>query len=290
MSYRKQHSLHRRRAFTLIELLLVISIIGILSALGVSVLASAEQDALESRSKAGIERLSLVMNRKMEENRYRILPVRLPTDSTPLAIRTFRQQLMSEFARVEFPFRLQHLSSPFPSNPGPSGGPTPFGALNINRPQIADRYAAKLGIGSANPATVEHESAEVLYAILSLNFDEFGHPLSAVLREREIGDTDNDGYNEVLDAFGDPLQFSLRVRLTQDELDSLTAIGTDAIVRDALADVIGYEVILNEQQALVQGQVRGSGPDVAPWPMEKYRFTIRSVNLFNTDSGAVVTQ
>ena len=88
MTFQMRKRSDRQRAFTLIELLLVMSIIAILSALGASVLASAEQDALESRSKAGIERISMVLNRKFEANTYRILPARLPGGSTPCLLYT----------------------------------------------------------------------------------------------------------------------------------------------------------------------------------------------------------
>lgn len=289
----------RSQGFTLVELLLVISIIAILSALGVSVLANAEQDALETRTRAGIERISNVLNQKLEAVNYRVLPARLPLEqdldssgtiepneiTTPDEIRTFREQAMAEILRVEFPFLFVQVDSAttFPQNQGTSPPPLSLVAQYFTeRPQITARYEAR--VNAATGATVEHQSAELLYIILSLNFDEFGQPLSAVLREREIGDTDNDGLKEVLDAFGDPLQFSLLVRLDQDDLDELTPLVPPQINRDELADVIGYESILSQTQALQPGQVRG------PWPIQDYRIVIRSVNLNSTDHGAVVTQ
>ncbi len=306
MTFQMRKRSDRQRAFTLIELLLVMSIIAILSALGASVLASAEQDALESRSKAGIERISMVLNRKFEANTYRILPARLPGGSTPAEVRQFRDQAMAEFLRVEFPFVFDHVneSEVFPQNQGPLGGPLTLVGQYMPanaRPQISSRYFSRLEgtPGGVVAATEENQSAELLHAILSLNFDEFGQPLSAVLHEREIGDTDGDGFFEVLDAFGDPLDFSLVVRFDSAELDALenpVANGLPAhmagpvIMRNDIADAIGYEVILDENVALDSGQVRGSGPDVGPWPISKYRVTIRSRNLSNTDPGAVVTQ
>lgn len=89
---------------------------------------------------------------------------------------------------------------------------------------------------------------------------------------------------EVLDAFGDPLQFALLVKLTAADVNQVVAVDPDNFVQQDLADVIGYESILNQTQLLNPGQVRG------PWPAEKYRLSIRSINLRNTDSGAVVTQ
>ena len=268
---------NRSRGFTLIELLIVITILAILSALGLSVMAGAEQDALETRTKAGIERISLALNKKFEDNIYRILPVRLPVGSTPQEIRDFRLQVMAEFLRVEFPFLLVQAD---PGVSFPQNTSTPISTIVVNRPQISSRYWAKI-----SGATTEHQSAELLYVILSLNYDESGNSLVSILREREIGDTDGDGAKEVLDAFGDPLQFSLLVKLDEQEVSDILngPVPTD-IVQDDIADVVGYEPILHQTQVLNVGQVRG------PWPIDKYRITIRSMNLFNTDSGAVVTQ
>jgi hypothetical protein len=195
----------------------------------------------------------------------------------PQEVRVFRQQVMAEYLRVEFPFRLEHLDpATFPQNNSP-----PLNTLlpPLQRPQIAARYEYKVAGASAT-----HESAELLYAILSLSFDEFGQPLSAVLREREIADTDGDGVKEVLDAFGDPLLFSLLVKLDEQDLADVASVDPSNIVQNDLADAIGYEVILDRSLPLQPGQVRG------PWPIEKYRLTIRSANLSSTDSGAVVTQ
>ncbi len=108
-------------------------------------------------------------------------------------------------------------------------------------------------------ASTDNQDAELLYAILSLNFDEFGQPLSAVLREREIGDTDGDGVLEVLDAFGDPLEYRI-------------------------GDTDGNEVILNQAQSPSGAQVRG------PLPIEDYRIWIRSINVPTRGGSAVVTQ
>ena len=242
----------RRPGFTLIELLLVISIIAVLSALGLSVMGSAERDALESRTQAGIERISNVLNRKLEDFRYRILPVRMPPGADPVVVRTLHTQAMAELLRAEFPFLLLQVDPlNFPQN---SSAPLNTLTPPLLPPSIMARYAQR--VMGASP---DNQDAELLYAILSLNFDEFGQPLSAVLREREIGDTDGDNVLEVLDAFGDPLEYRI-------------------------GDTDGNEVILNQSQALVGSQVRG------PLPIEDYRIWIRSINVPTRGGSAVVTQ
>lgn len=245
----------RRPGFTLIELLLVISIIAVLSALGLSVMGSAERDALETRTQAGIERISNVLNRKLEDFRYRILPVRMPPGTDPVDVRTLHTQAMAELLRVEFPFLLVQVA---PTSNFPQNDSSPLNTLTppLLPPNITARYWQRVNPDTPNTS---NQNAELLYAILSLNFDEFGQPLSAVLREREIGDTDGDGVLEVLDAFGDPLEYRI-------------------------GDTDGNEVILNQSQALVGSQVRG------PLPIEDYRIWIRSINVPTRGGSAVVTQ
>ncbi len=260
----------RKSGFSLIELLLVISIIAILSTLGLSIMASAEEDALEQRTISGIERISQVLNSRLEENVYRILPVRLPApfdydgdgdltnvDGSPEVptgeiAREFRRLVLAEFLRVEFPFLQAHVnpSFNFPQND----------TIDVNygvdlasfRPQISSRYFAKvqneelnMGEWIGNNTAV---SAECLFLIMSTNYTENGQPLISILRDREIGDTDGDGIREVLDAYGDPLEF-------------------------IIGDAAGNEIILDPNQTLGAGQVRG------PAEVDQYRVFIRSINV-----------
>lgn len=253
MIYKQKRYHKRHQGFTLVELLLVIAIIGVLASLGFSLIGSAERDALETRTQAGIERISNVLNRKLEDFRYRTLPVRMPVGAPPEEVRALHLQAMAELLRVEFPFLLVQVN---PSSNFPQNDSAPINSVSppLTLPNIVTRYSQRV-----SGASVNFQDAELLYAILSLNFDEFGQPLSAVLREREIGDTDNDGCMEVLDAFGDPLEFRI-------------------------GDTQGREIILSQTQTLDANQVRG------PLPIEDVRFWIRSLNVPTRDGSAVVTQ
>lgn len=209
----------RTSGFTLIELLLVMTIIGILTTLGISVAQSAEQDANEKRTRAGIERIANLLNGKLEENFYRVLPVRLdPNDVTtnPENIGDFRLRIMAEFLRIEFPTTIAQTDPanfPDPSAGGDFGGlpldqySPIFGPNDEDKPQIIHRYNAKLNENGT--PSIENQEAECLYAILAISRDGHGSAFVETLRSREIGDTDGDGAKEVLDAFGDPLTFRL---------------------------------------------------------------------------------
>ncbi len=200
-----------RGGFTLTELLMVIAIIGILATLSLSVLRGVEEDALISRTNAQIQRISKVLDPKLEESFYRILPARLdPNDdigyADPSNIQVFRIRAIAEILTVEFPSELDHVNSALYPRNG-VGPPLAYDWANeFPTPQMLLRYEAFFGAGAPSTA---NEQAECLYAILSLNYTENGTAMIEILRKSEIKDTDGDGFNEVVDAFGDPLGFVL---------------------------------------------------------------------------------
>lgn len=67
------------------------------------------------------------------------------------------------------------------------------------------------GMGSAN-STAKTDSAELLYAVLNRIWVD-GEPALSLLRQSEIGDTDRDGFPEVVDVWGNPIYFRLEVRV-----------------------------------------------------------------------------
>ena len=238
-----------RSAFTLIELMLVISAIAVLTALGVRVLAEVEQDALHRRTQAQIARIEQVLHTKLEESWYRILPFRLDDSIDPDEAYLIQTAALEEILRVEFPTRRTDLldnslvtvadyplpapyTSPLPFYGYPTNlnvNPTSYDWTNFPTPQITFRYRSKLNMefdGSdfddgTKPQewTAENDGAECLYAILSLHYLDDGTAAISILRERQIGDTDGDGRKEVLDAFGDPLEIDLVDSSLVDEFD-----------------------------------------------------------------------
>ncbi len=228
--------LHNQRGgFTLTELLMVLAIIGIIVTLSLSLLAGVEEDALKSRTNAQIQRISEVLERKLEEYSYRVISLRyLPASGDLEEMRLVRAAALEEILRVEMPSRRNDLLDdpmgnvadpplfPNPPPPGPyntpfplneTANPTAYDWSTFAEPQMLFRFRAKLGMptngSNFGSWSLEHEGAECLYAILALNYLEDGRSALAILRNREIADTDNDGNPEVIDAFGDPLEFDL---------------------------------------------------------------------------------
>ncbi len=218
-SVRPSRAAHR--AFTLIEMLLVVAILAILASLGLSVMAGAEERALENRTRAQIERISKVLDRKLEEYAWRVLPIRVARTTRPEEVRWVRDAAIEELLRVEFPTRQTDLldtppAFPFPFNEKAPPAPpnTTYDWSTFPDPQYLIRIRTKLRMpadgSSVGPDwSATHEGAECLYAILALLTLEDGQSALTILRENQYGDTDADGVNEVLDAFGDPMLVDL---------------------------------------------------------------------------------
>lgn len=224
-----------RRGFTLVELILVLAIIGILSSLGLAIIAGAQEDAQVSRTRAQIDRISLVLNQRLEEAVYRILPVDL-SGLTQKEKQWVRTAAIAELLRVEFPtrrndlrdfvpFNLANGEYPFPVNEAVVPNPVSINwAAQFPDPQLMIRHRTRLMIaangtdyGAGVPWSVTHESAECLYAILASITMEDGKSALSMVSATEIGDKDGDGRKEILDAFGDPLLADLVVRDLVDE-------------------------------------------------------------------------
>ncbi|MGI9516954.1 MAG: type II secretion system protein, partial [Pirellulaceae bacterium] len=159
----------RRCGFTLIELLLVVAIIAIISSLGLAVLGGAEQDALENRTRAGIERIQQALDQKLEENLYRILPIRPVAGTDPVDLKDIRLRGITELMRVEFPTQIEHADpANFPRNDtGMVAGIMDFNDRSVfPEPQMLRRFDASL-----TGATTANQDAECLYAIMSLHYD-----------------------------------------------------------------------------------------------------------------------
>ncbi|MEL6106649.1 MAG: type II secretion system protein, partial [Planctomycetota bacterium] len=71
---------------------------------------------------------------------------------------------------------------------------------------VVDTLADDTGLPDDRFWTREHESAECLYLILATT-ELFGSPAIDLIQSSNIGDTDGDGFMEILDAWGTPYEF-----------------------------------------------------------------------------------
>lgn len=203
----------KTRAFTLLELMLVIGMMAILAgALGMA-LAQAMEQGREARTRAQIARIHGLLMMKYDS--YRTRSIRLPNSYFP-ATATAQQRalvrlnILREIMRLEMPQCIGDIVgidiSASPNAPVLTARPnrffmdptSPYPALSNNyfrRVQSSPNFLANGAI-----------EAECLYLILS-NINDGDTSGIDFLLPSEIGDTDGDGMLEILDAWGRPLLF-----------------------------------------------------------------------------------
>ena len=219
----------RRSAFTLVELLTVIAVIGVLASMVLFALFSVQETARAKRTRTQIAKIHELISGRWESYRTRPLPIRIPPGTSPRQAAWIRLMAMRELMRIEMPDRISDLA------PG-AGNPMyqtykDFRTLNLpqlNSPlfrayhrriqqvlpgkwgdQILDygvpdlRAATGSGTGMWTP---QYEGSECLYMILATIQDGDTNGLD-FFRDHETGDVDNDGMPEILDGWGQPIDF-----------------------------------------------------------------------------------
>lgn len=115
-----------RPSFTLIELLIVITVIGIMAGMVLYTLAGAQRDAAVARTEATIRKLNEIILARWEEFRYRSVTIHLPQDALQtFAIGSQKQTILSpregarlrmlvlrDTMRMEFPDRYTDILYP----------------------------------------------------------------------------------------------------------------------------------------------------------------------------------
>jgi prepilin-type N-terminal cleavage/methylation domain-containing protein len=183
-----------RGAFTLVELLVTVGVIGMVATLVVGALQYARTEARIARTKATIAKLDSIISRRYDSYLTRRVPVDL-SGLTPQQAARVRLDAIRDLMRMEMPERWNDVTDPpYEFN----WGSIPPPALNI---VYGAQYQAALSrAGSALVGQNSH--AECLYLIVASNpedLEQFG--------EGEIGDTDGDGLLEFLDGWGRPIYF-----------------------------------------------------------------------------------
>ena len=204
----KQH--RTRPGFTLVELLVVISILTVLAGLSLALIRGTIQKAQESRTRSLISSITEVLNDRWDAYDVRILPYRINLDNRSQQ-QIVRTDVLLELIRAEMPNRRAYVTGTFPSAQFVTyynGQPAPLSTVDdqiaARPPSVWNRYRA-----SVAGWTDQFQDAECLYMILRsitvLDKSGIDH-----LHNDEIGDTDGDGFPEVLDGYGLPFQFRIQ--------------------------------------------------------------------------------
>jgi prepilin-type N-terminal cleavage/methylation domain-containing protein len=184
-----------RSAFTLVELMVTIVIIGILASLTLSGLAGVRQRGKADKTKSTIRKIDAVIRPMYDSYRFRRAPVALPVSGNRRLdamqrLSWVRRQMMNE---------MPDQWDDFPAV-GPPAIPAEYSAVLRSYQRYRDTleksspgYAATFG------------SAECLYMIVSRSG--FDPDAIELFRNDEIGDVDADRAKEFLDGWGRPIAF-----------------------------------------------------------------------------------
>ena len=264
--------------FTLVELLMVIAIVGLLATFVLVALAGANQSAKESRTTAQLTKINELLQDKWQTYQYRRMPPLANTQGKKITFarrgnylpainqqtgqpfRSFDEWLLAvgggyravhldrwtatnEIMRMELPCTVQEVVGPNVNSQQQSLVLDPLDPTLRRRsvPALSIAYftrakASVIGNDVSNWSTL-YQSSECLYLILSQLRDGDSTALE-YFSEAEIGDTDGDGMNEILDGWGRPilwlrwapgfrstLQFSLAENLHQADMFDPMEVG-----------------------------------------------------------------
>lgn len=192
-----------RRGFTLVELLLVIAIIGLLASTVLFAMYGAQQEARASRTRSQIVHVDQILRDHWEGYQTRPAPIRIPAGTNPRQASLLRLAAIRELMRMELPdSKADLLATPLTIAP-----PSLWRAY-IRRAdrQIRGKHGASGDWTQDQYWTPTFANAECLYLIVATLRDGDRTALES-FRETDIGDVDNDGMPELLDAWGRPIRF-----------------------------------------------------------------------------------
>jgi prepilin-type N-terminal cleavage/methylation domain-containing protein len=214
-------TLHSSRpGFTLTELLIVITIIGMLASMTLGALYSARESARVAKTQATITKLDAIIQAKYAEFLTRRLPIasRLSNNRPihPKVMAELKLQVLREIIRMEMPDRLTDITYPRidPTNTNRSRDDidatfnVTVGTVTetLRRPAINRRYFRKIYDMSKTDGTLlistKFAEAELLYLVVASDPD-----AREQFTENEIGDNDGDGFFEFVDGWGRPIMF-----------------------------------------------------------------------------------
>ena len=247
-----------RSGFTLTEMLIVISIIGMLAAISLGALYSARESARIAKTKSTIAKLDRIIQARYEEFFTRRMPIRsnsrIPADAmAELKLRTLyetiRMEMPDRFSDITFPRSTSNTSTDtlamvaddldaavhpfacFAINNGTARmwvdtqnnrsvtQPAPTDPAPVRRTALARRYWRQLYSGSP---TLQYDTAECLFMVVNADPE-----AREQFQETEIGDADEDGFFEFHDAWGRPIRFIRWAPGFAGESDLMSAIDDD---------------------------------------------------------------
>lgn len=209
-----------RRGFTLVEMLVTVTILAILAAFVYGAMSAAETTAKTAKTRATIAKLHRLIMARYESFKTRRIPIdfsfRADTGAPinpPLSageMADVRLDAIREIMRQELPERLSDITNR-PENLPLSGS----GWQKISPSNARQRIVPPTSICQAyyefyqqmvadrRPPNTTNSSAECLYLVVTISCPGGREQFS----ENEISDTDADGWPEFIDGWGRPISF-----------------------------------------------------------------------------------
>lgn len=208
-----------RSGFTLVELMTVIAIIGLLSAMSIAIVRSSIESAKETQTRTTIAKIDNVLTTAYEKYQYRRV------DLTSYLTRHYQNSstnpTLAEKTRRRISMLRDKLRCDFPCSPEELGFSSPATFENGSGPQnytpiqaaIASAVSSATVDGTLSNVTYEEDStagiigyryianAELLYLVI-MNADPEARSLFS---EREVADVDGNGLKEFVDGWGKPI-------------------------------------------------------------------------------------
>jgi prepilin-type N-terminal cleavage/methylation domain-containing protein len=245
------------RAFTLLELLVVLCIIGILASILLGALYASQEKARADQTRKTITKLDALIRAQWDTYRTR----RLALNRGGMNTRAFAAlQLRTRWAlqRAEMPDRYSDITTNGTAPtllglPGENALQNAYiSAINFYREQYNAQNAAS-DDEAAYLARIRatNQSAECLFLTITVGLNGLDE---VQFTEAEIGDTDEDGMPEFLDGYGQPINF---LRWAPGFESELQARNPDTSP-DPL-DPLGVGRELSSQAAIVKPSGGGAG-------------------------------
>lgn len=180
-----------RPGFTLVELLVAITIVGILAGLAMAGLHTAREQARVARTNSTILKLHNLVVDMYDTYSTRRAPINT-TGMSPSAAAAARLRAIRALMLTEMPQCPNDVSS--------SALSTLLTTAGIPRPALSQAYERRYNLG---PPSVKYNMAEIFYMWVTISNPE----ARGQFADNEVADTDGDGWPEFVDAWGNPILF-----------------------------------------------------------------------------------